>query len=84
MTSEQTITVTVGNLEEAGSVSFSKVGAEIRAELSDPDGGVSSASWQWARSSNGQGMGEHRRRHLGQLHAIQRRRGKVLASQGVL
>ena len=52
MTSEQTITVTVGNLEEAGSVSFSKVGAEIRAELSDPDGGVSGASWQWARSSN--------------------------------
>ena len=52
MTSEQTITVTVGNLEEAGWVSFSKVGAEIRAELSDPDGGVSSPSWQWARSSN--------------------------------
>ena len=52
MTSEQTITVTVGNLEEAGSVSFSKVGAEIRAELSDPDGGVSSRSWQWARSSD--------------------------------
>ena len=52
MTAEQTITVTVGNLEEAGSVSFSKVGAEIRAELSDPDGGVSSPNWQWARSSN--------------------------------
>ena len=52
MTSEQTITVTVGNLEEAGSVSFSRVGAEIRAELSDPDGGVSSPNWQWARSSN--------------------------------
>ena len=52
MTSEQTITVTVGNLEEAGWVSFSRVGAEIRAELSDPDGGVSGASWQWARSSN--------------------------------
>ena len=53
MTAEQTITVTVGNLEEAGTVSFSRVGAEIRAELSDPDGGVSGASWQWARSSNG-------------------------------
>ena len=53
MTAEQTITVTVGNLEEAGWVSFSRVGAEIRAELSDPDGGVSGASWQWARSSNG-------------------------------
>ena len=52
MTAEQTITVTVGNLEEAGTVSFSRVGAEIRAELSDPDGGVNSANWQWARSSN--------------------------------
>ncbi len=52
MTAEQTLTVTVGNLEEAGTVSFSKVGAEIRAELSDPDGGVSSPNWQWARSSN--------------------------------
>ena len=52
MTAEQTITVTVGNLEEAGWVSFSRVGAEIRAELSDPDGGVSSRSWQWARSSD--------------------------------
>ena len=52
MTAEQTLTVTVGNLEEAGWVSFSRVGAEIRAELSDPDGGVSSPNWQWARSSN--------------------------------
>ena len=52
MTAEQTITVTVGNLEEAGTVSFSKVGTEIRAKLSDPDGGVSSPSWQWARSSD--------------------------------
>ena len=52
MTAEQTITVTVGNLEEAGWVSFSRVGAEIRAKLSDPDGGVSSPNWQWARSSN--------------------------------
>ena len=52
MTAEQTITVTVGNLEEAGTVSFSKVGTEIRAKLSDPDGGVSSPSWRWARSSD--------------------------------
>ena len=52
LTAEQTITVTVGNLEEAGTVSFSQVGAAIRARLSDPDGGVNSASWQWARSSD--------------------------------
>ena len=51
LTAEQTITVTVRNLEEAGAVSFSQVGSAIRAKLSDPDGGVSGASWQWARSS---------------------------------
>ena len=51
MSAEQTITLTVRNLEESGTVSFSQVGAAIRATLSDPDGGVSSASWQWARSS---------------------------------
>ena len=55
MMTDQTITVTVRNLEEAGTVSFSKVGAEIRATLNDPDGGVSSASWQWARSSDRSG-----------------------------
>ena len=52
LTSEQTITVTVRNLEEAGNISFSQVGAAIRAKLSDPDGGVSGRSWQWARSSD--------------------------------
>ena len=50
LTAEQTITVTVRNVEEAGTVSFSQVGAAIRAKLSDPDGGVNGASWQWARS----------------------------------
>ena len=50
LTAEQTITVTVRNVEEAGTVSFSQVGAAIRAKLSDPDGGVNDASWQWARS----------------------------------
>ena len=52
MMTEQTITVTVRNLEEAGTVSFSQVGAAIRATLSDPDSGVTSATWQWARSSD--------------------------------
>ena len=51
LTVGQTITVSVRNVEEAGTVSFSQVGAAIRARLSDPDGGVSSAAWQWARSS---------------------------------
>ena len=30
-----------------------EVGSAIRATLSDPDGGVTGATWQWAKSSNG-------------------------------
>ena len=52
MTAEQTVTVTVRNVEEAGTISFSQVGSAIRARLNDPDGGVNGATWQWARSSN--------------------------------
>ena len=52
MTTEQTVTVTVRNVEEAGTISFSQVGSAIRARLSDPDGGVNGATWQWSRSSN--------------------------------
>ena len=52
MTAEQTITVTVRNVEEAGTISFSQGGSAIRARLNDPDGGVNGATWQWARSSN--------------------------------
>ena len=52
MTSEKTITVTVRNVEEAGTISFSQGGMAITAVLSDPDGGVNGATWQWARSSN--------------------------------
>ena len=49
---DQTITVTVANLEEAGTVRFSTSGSQIRATLKDPDGSVSDSSWQWARSSD--------------------------------
>ena len=52
MTTEQTITVTVRNLEEAGTISFSRGGTAITAVLNDPDGSVTGVSWQWARSSN--------------------------------
>ena len=52
MTTEQTITATVRNVEEAGTIRFSQGGTRIRAVLNDPDDGVSSATWQWARSSN--------------------------------
>ena len=74
LTAEHTITVSVRNLEEAGTVSFSQIGSAIRATLSDPDGGVNSRSWQWGQVFGPQhGLDEHQRRHLGQLHAVQRR-----------
>ena len=48
-----TLTVTVTNANEAGAVSISgtaQVGAVLTASLADPDGSVSSQTWQWSRS----------------------------------
>ena len=48
-----TLTVTVTNANEAGAVSISgtaQVGAVLTATLADPDGAVSSQTWQWSRS----------------------------------
>ena len=52
LTSEQTITVTVLNVDEPGVVSFWKSGSTLRVRLSDPDRGRTGTSWQWARSSD--------------------------------
>ena len=53
------VTINVNNVEEAGKVSLSwtkpQVDAEITASLTDPDGGISGESWQWARSSSKNG-----------------------------
>ncbi len=52
------VTVAVGNVDEAGTVSLSmdadppQVGSSITATLLDPDGGVSNVSWSWARSAD--------------------------------
>ncbi len=50
-----TVTIGVTNLDETGRVNLSsthpEVGKEISATLSDPDGGVSSISWQWQSKS---------------------------------
>ena len=50
------VSITVGNIDEAGTVSLSHgaltPGATISAAISDPDGEVSNASWQWQRSSD--------------------------------
>ena len=51
------VTITVTNVEEAGTVTLShnqpSVGIEVTATLTDPDGGVTGETWQWAKSDNG-------------------------------
>ena len=46
------VTIDVDNLDEPGSIKFRESRAATVATLSDPDGGVSGETWQWARSSN--------------------------------
>ncbi len=51
-----TVTVSVTNVDEDGSVTLSPasptVGKAVSATLSDPDGGVTGTTWQWASSSD--------------------------------
>ena len=48
-----TVTITVNNLDEKGTVTLSpdqpQVGTVLTATLEDPDGTVSNVTWQWAR-----------------------------------
>ena len=49
------VTIAVTNVDEAGSVAFDSetpaVGTALTARVEDPDGDVSSITWQWAKSS---------------------------------
>ena len=49
------VTITVTNVDEAGSVSFEPtapgVGTALTASVEDPDGSVTSVTWQWAKAS---------------------------------
>ena len=51
------VAVSVGNVDEAGTVSFDpdppQVGRLLTASLNDPDGGVSRETWTWERSADG-------------------------------
>ena len=51
---EVTVTISVGNVQEAGTVALLPlqpvVGIELTATLADPDGTVSISSWSWERS----------------------------------
>ena len=52
-----TVTINLANVDEDGRVSLSstepQVGFPVLATLIDPDGGLSSTSWQWEKSSDG-------------------------------
>ena len=54
--SETEVTISVINVDEAGTVSLSSMepeaGSALTATLSDPDGSVSGVTWLWAKSSN--------------------------------
>ena len=49
------VTITVTDVDEAGSISFDStapaVGTALTASVADPDGSVSSMTWQWAKSA---------------------------------
>ena len=55
--SAEAVTAAAVTPDDDGRVTLStrtpEVGSAIRATLSDPDGGVTGATWQWAKSSNG-------------------------------
>ena len=50
---EHDVTVSVTNVEEDGEVTIStlqpRVGVELSADLTDPDGGINGLMWQWYR-----------------------------------
>ena len=51
-----TVTITVNDVNEPGTVSLSwkqpQVGTELTATLADPDGDISGITWQWAKSDS--------------------------------
>ena len=53
-TDEHDVTITVTNVEEPGTVTFStlqpRVGVELTAMVTDPDGDISDLEWSWSKS----------------------------------
>ena len=58
MTAERAVTITVTNVDEAGTVAITgmeKGGAELTAAVTDLDGTVSDLTWQWSSSTTSNG-----------------------------
>ena len=57
---EVTVTISVGNVQEAGTVALLPlqpvVGIELTATLADPDGSLSISSWSWERFAGPSGL----------------------------
>ena len=83
-----TITVSLTNQEEAGTVTLAseqpKAGDSLAAEVSDPDGGVSNTTWLWESSQDHDGLGGDQWGRVQCLCADSRRRGQLPAGYGVL
>ena len=66
LTATLDVTVTVTNIDEAGTVTLStdrpQARAEITAALTDPDEGISGTVWQWRGPVTGTPLGRHRSR----------------------
>ena len=57
------VTISVADVEEAGTVTLSppkaEVGHAITASLTDPDGGVTTTTWQWQKSADKSDLTAH-------------------------
>ena len=73
-----TVTISLTNVEEAGTVVFShtefRVGAVLRMRVNDPDGSVRSVTWAMGQVCRPKRLDDDQRCHRSQLHAGQRRR----------
>ena len=67
------VTVTVTNVDEAGSVSLDdlqpQAGAAVSAGVTDPDGDTGATSWQWSKSMDQACVGRHKWSDGSRVHA---------------
>ena len=63
MTAERMVVIMITNAEEDGEVELSaqqpKIGVEVTASVTDPDGGVKDVTWVWERDDNGDNLDDN-------------------------